>query len=256
GAHRFKVGDRVGVAWLGKSCGHCPFCKAHQENLCDNALFTGYQLNGGYADYCIAHEEFVFPLTSSLSDLHVAPLLCAGFIGYRAYRMAKKGPNIGFYGFGSSAHILIQIARYEKRKVFTFSRKGNTKNEEQAKEAGAYWTGDSETLPPELLDAAILFAPVGELVPIALKALHKGGTLICAGIHMSAIPSFPYALLWGEKEIKSVSNLTRKDGEELLTIAAKIPIQTSIVSYPLEQANQALQEFKMGKINGTGILVI
>jgi propanol-preferring alcohol dehydrogenase len=253
---RFKIGDLVGVAWLGKSCGKCPFCKEDRENLCDNGLFTGYQLNGGYAEYCTAHEDFVFPLPTNIPEIQLAPLLCAGFIGYRSYRMASLGKNIGFYGFGSSAHILIQIAKYEGKKVFTFSRKGNQKNQAYAKKMGAFWAGDSETLPPEPLDAAIIFAPVGELVPIALKALRKGGSVICAGIHMTAIPSFPYSLLWGEREIKSVTNLTRQDGEELLKLAAKIPLKTDVVSYPLEKANEALKDFKEGKIEGTAVLVI
>lgn len=255
GANRFKLGDKVGVAWLGKSCGECFFCKKDQENLCDHGLFTGYQLNGGYAEYCTAHEDFVFPLSSKLSDIHTAPLLCAGFIGYRSYRMAQ-GQNIGFYGFGSSAHILIQIAQYEGKKVFTFSRKGNQKNQDYAKKMGAYWAGDSTQMPPEPLDAAIVFAPVGDLVPTALKALRKGGKVICSGIHMSDIPSFPYSLLWGEKEIKSVANLTRKDGMLLLELAAKIPIKTDTVSYPLERANEALKDFKEGKIEGTAVLTI
>ncbi|HSX03574.1 MAG TPA: zinc-dependent alcohol dehydrogenase family protein, partial [Rhabdochlamydiaceae bacterium] len=256
GAERFKIGDRVGVAWLGKTCGKCEFCKENRENLCDNGLFTGYQLNGGYAEYCSANEDFIFPIPEGFSDIQAAPLLCAGFIGYRSYRMAKDAKNIGFYGFGSSAHILIQIARYEGRKVFTFSRKGNQKNQDFAKKMGAYWAGDSETMPPELLDAAIIFAPVGSLIPVALKALRKGGSIICAGIHMSDIPSFPYSLLWGEREIKSVANLTREDGEQLLELAPKIPIKTDVITYPLETANEALKDFKEGKIEGTAVLVI
>ncbi len=256
GASNFKMVDRVGVAWLGKSCGSCFFCKKEQENLCDHGIFTGYQINGGYADYCTAHEDFVFPLPSQFSDLHAAPLLCAGMIGYRAYRMLEDSHNIGFYGFGSSAHILIQIARYEGKKVFTFSRKGNLKNQEYAKKMGAFWAKDSTLLPPEPLDGAIIFAPIGSLVIEALKAVRKGGKVICAGIQMSDIPSFPYALLWGEKEIKSVANLTRKDGRELLELAVKIPIKTDTISYPLEKANEALKDFRDGKIEGTAILLV
>lgn len=252
----FKLGDRVGIPWLGKTCGKCSYCKSKQENLCDQALYTGYQLNGGYAEYCVAHEEYAFPIPPEYTDIHAAPLLCSGLVGFRAYRMIKDGKNIGFYGFGSSAHLLIQVARYEGRKVFCFSRKGNQKNQEFAKSLGAYWTGDSETEPPEKLDAAIIFAPVGSLVPVALKALRKGGVVICAGIHMSDIPAFPYSLLWGEKMIRSVSNLTRKDATDFLTLAPKIPLKTNITSYPLEKANEALKDFREGKIFGTAVLTL
>lgn len=256
GASRFKVGDRIGVAWLGKTCGHCFYCKSGAENLCDHALYTGYQQNGGFAEFCTAHEDYVFPLPPTYSDSQAAPLLCAGLIGYRAYSMAKEAKSIGFYGFGSSARILIQLAHYEKRKVYTFSRKGHLENQDDAKKMGAYWTGSSETEPPEKLDAAILFAPVGDLVPYALKAVRKGGVVICAGIHMSDIPSFPYSLLWGEKILRSVSNLTREDGVNFLKIAPQIPIKTEVSTYPLEKANEALKEFKEGKIKGTGLLLI
>lgn len=256
GSTHFKIGDRVGIPWLGKTCGECPFCKSNQENLCDRALFTGYQLNGGYAEFCIAHEDYAFPIPAEYSDIHAAPLLCSGLVGFRAYRMMSEGTNIGFYGFGSSAHLLIQVACYEKRKVFCFSRKGNQKNQEFAKKLGAYWTGDSETEPPEKLDAAIIFAPVGNLVPVALKALRKGGIVVCAGIHMSDIPSFPYSLLWGEKKLCSVANLTRKDATDFLALAPKIPIKTNVTTYPLEKANEALKDFREGKISGTAVLTL
>lgn len=250
----FNEGDRVGVAWLGHTCGICPFCKNNQENLCDNGQFTGYQINGGFAEYTIADESFVYSLPSSYTDDHAAPLLCAGLIGFRAYRMAEEAKNIGFYGFGNAAHLLIQIATYQKRKVFAFTRKGDQKTQQIALKMGAYFASDSETVPSELLDAAIIFAPVGALVPQALKSVRKGGKVICAGIHMSDIPSFAYSLLWGEKVVQSVANLTREDGRLFLEIAPKIPIKTTVNLYPLEKANEALSDLKSGRIEGTAVI--
>lgn len=250
----FKKGDRVGVAWLGHACGVCYFCKNNQENLCDKAQFTGYQLNGGYAEYTAIDESFAYSLPPSYDDDHAAPLLCAGLIGFRAYRMVEDAKTIGFYGFGNAAHLLMQIAAYQKRKVFAFTRTGDQKTQQSALKMGAYFAGGSETLPKELLDAAIIFAPVGALIPQALKSVRKGGTVICAGIHMSDIPSFPYSLLWGEKTLKSVANLTREDGRLFLELAPKIPIKTAINLYTLEKANDALSAMRSGKIEGTAVI--
>lgn len=216
---QFHLGQRVGVPWLGHTCAHCPYCLSGRENLCDYAEFTGYNLDGGYADYTVADHRFCFPLDPSYPDLQAAPLLCGGLIGYRAYNMTGNAEKLGFYGFGSSAHILIQLARYQGRKVFAFTRPGDTVGQEFARQLGANWAGDSDVLPPEPLDAAIIFAPVGKLVPTALRAVAKGGVVVCAGIHMSDIPSFPYSILWEERVLRSVANLTRQDGEEFLTIA-------------------------------------
>jgi len=253
---QFHLGQRVGVPWLGHTCAHCPYCLSGRENLCDYAEFTGYNLDGGYADYTVADHRFCFPLDPSYPDLQAAPLLCGGLIGYRAYNMTGNAEKLGFYGFGSSAHILIQLARYQGRKVFAFTRPGDTVGQEFARQLGANWAGDSDVLPPEPLDAAIIFAPVGKLVPTALRAVAKGGVVVCAGIHMSDIPSFPYSILWEERVLRSVANLTRQDGEEFLTIAPQIPIRTEVNSFPLTQANEALDALRSGKIEGSAVLVM
>jgi propanol-preferring alcohol dehydrogenase len=253
---KFHVGDRVGVPWLGHTCHHCRYCLSNRENLCDYAEFTGYNIDGGYAEYTVADEHFCFPLNENYPDLQIAPLLCGGLIGYRAYRMTGNAEKIGFYGFGSSAHILIQLARYQQRQVFAFTRSGDVKAQEFARELGADWAGDSETLPPEPLDAAIIFAPVGKLVPTALRAVVKGGVVVCAGIHMSDIPSFPYEILWEERVLRSVANLTRQDGEEFLELAPKVPIHTQVNPFPLSAANEALDALRSGKIEGTAVLVV
>ena len=250
----FKKTTLVGIPWLGKSCGSCPYCQKEEENLCDNAEFTGYTINGGFAQYCVADENFIFSLSKEFDPIYAAPLLCAGLIGYRSWKMAKEAKKIGFYGFGSAAHLLIQVALYHKQKVFAFTREGDLTTQRRAKALGAAWAGDSKTQPPELLDAAIIFAPVGPLVPIALKAVRKGGSVICAGIHMSPIPSFSYDILWGERVLRSVSNLTRRDGEEFLALAPKIPIKTIVTSYPLEKINEALDDLRAGKIEGSAVI--
>ncbi|MBD2564032.1 MULTISPECIES: zinc-dependent alcohol dehydrogenase family protein [Nostoc] len=254
---KFSIGQRVGVPWLGYTCGdRCPYCLSNRENLCDYAEFTGYNLNGGFAEYTVADYRFCFPLDPSYPDLQAAPLLCGGLIGYRAYRMAGDAQKIGFYGFGSAAHILIQLACYQKRQVFAFTRSGDLKGQEFARQLGATWAGNSDVLPPEPLDAAIIFAPVGNLVPTALRAVAKGGVVVCAGIHMSDIPSFPYDILWEERVLRSVANLTRRDGEEFLTLAPKVPIRTEVNVFPLTQANEALDALRSGKIEGSAVLVV
>jgi propanol-preferring alcohol dehydrogenase len=245
---------RVGIPWLGWTDGECRYCRAGLENLCDRALFTGYDRDGGYAEYAVADERFCFAVPESYSDLDAAPLLCAGLIGYRALRLAGDAEVLGLYGFGSSAHIVTQVARHEGRRVFAFTRDGDAAGQEFARSLGAEWAGGSSEQPPEELDAAIIFAPVGELVPVALRALRKGGAVVCAGIHMSDIPSFPYELLWGERLIRSVANLTRNDGEELLAVAPKVPIRTQIEVFPLEQANDALDALRGGRIRGAAVL--
>jgi len=252
----FKIGDKVGVPWLGGSCGQCRFCTSGRENLCDYAVYTGYQIDGGFAEYCVANEKFSFKIPDFYSDLHAAPLLCGGLIGYRAYRMTGQVKKLGLYGFGSSAHVLAQLALYEKKKVFAFTSKGDIEAQHFAISMGVHWSGDSETAPPEVLDAAIIFAPVGKLIPLALKALDKGGTVMCAGIHMSDIPSFPYSLLYQERNIRSVTNLTRQDGVEFLELAPQIPIKTTITCYPLEQVNQALKDLKEGSLKGSAVIQI
>lgn len=256
GASRFSVGDRVGVPWLGSSCGKCEFCRSGRENLCDNALYTGYQIDGGFAEMCVADERFCFAIPDGYPDLQAAPLLCAGLIGYRAYRMTGEAKRIGFYGFGAAAHILIQVARYEGREVFAFTRAGDDAGREFARKLGAAWAGASEESPQLKLDAAIIFAPAGSLVPAALKAVKKGGSVICAGIHMSDIPSFPYSILWGERMVKSVANLTRRDGEEFMKLAPKVPVKTKVNSYPLEKTNEALDDLRNGKFVGAGVITI
>lgn len=253
---QLNVGDRVGVPWLGHTCNHCRYCQSDRENLCDYAQFTGYQIDGGYADYTVADERFCFLIPDSYSDLQAAPLLCAGLIGYRSYKMTDNSQRLGFYGFGAAAHILIQLACYQKRQVYAFTRTNDLQGQNFARELGAVWAGGSEQSPPEPLDAAIIFAPIGALVPVALRAVVKGGIVVCAGIHMSDIPSFPYEILWSERVLRSVANLTRKDGEEFLTLAPKVPICTAVTTFPLHQANEALDALRSGKINGAAVLVI
>ncbi len=254
---RFSVGDRIGVPWLGYSCGHCRFCLREQENLCENALFTGYTLDGGYAEYKVAHPRFCFAITGYPDDAEAAPLLCAGLIGYRSYRMAGDGAErLGIYGFGGAAHIITQIAIHQGKRVYAFTSPGDVDAQEFARRLGAVWAGDSTVAPPEELDAAIIFAPVGPLVPLALRATVKGGTVVCGGIHMSDIPSFPYRLLWGERVLRSVANLTRRDGEDLLRIAPEIPVRTEVQVFALEQANDALDRLRAGRIRGAAVLRI
>jgi propanol-preferring alcohol dehydrogenase len=250
------TGDRVGVPWLGWTDGTCKYCLSGRENLCDNACFTGYQIDGGYADYTVADSRFCLPVPNGYHDLQAAPLLCAGLIGFRCLRMAGDAPKLGFYGFGSAAHILIQVARHRGQRIYAFTRPGDKAGQEFAAELGADWVGDSDTLPPEPLDAAIIFAPVGELVPQALRAVGKGGTVVCGGIHMSDIPTFPYSILWGERVVRSVANLTRADGEEFLRLAPTIPIHTQVKVYPLEQANEALDDLRSGRFRGSAVLSI
>ena len=254
GVEGFACGERVGVPWLGGSCGQCDFCRSSQENLCDHAQYTGYQKNGGFAEYTTANAKYCFPVPAGFSDAQAAPLLCAGLIGHRAHRMAGSGKRLGLYGFGAAAHILIQVARHQGQEIFAFTRPGDTQAQDFALSLGASWAGDSSTSPPELLDAAIIFAPDGALVPLALKAVRKGGRVVCAGIHMSEIPAFSYDLLWEERSICSVANLTRRDGDEFLPLAAAIPVVTQVSEYPLAQANEALDDLRAGRV--TGALVI
>lgn len=249
------TGQTVGVPWLGYTCGVCRYCKAGKENLCVNALFTGYTIDGGYAEYTVANAAFCFPLPDQYANPQGAPLMCAGLIGYRSYSMTGSDARvIGLYGFGAAAHILIQIARHQGKKVFAFTRDGDKAGQDFARHMGADWAGDSSALPPELLDAAILFAPVGSLVPLALKATGKGGVVVCGGIHMSDIPSFPYSDLWEERMLRSVANLTRKDGYEFLTIAPEVPVHTETTTYKLEDANEALDALRSGSIKGAAVL--
>jgi len=255
-AKKFKLGDRIGVPWLGGSCGHCEFCLSERENLCDYPIFTGYQINGGFAEYCVADEKFCFPIPGEYPDLQAAPLLCAGLIGYRSLKMAGEGENIGFYGFGAAAHILAQVVKWQGRKVHAFTRAGDDKSKKFAEELGAVWTGTSGETPPVKLDFAIIFAPAGELVPEALKAVKKGGVVVCAGIHMSDIPSFPYENLWGERVVRSVANLTIRDSEEFLELAPKIPVKTEVNPYPLEKANDALNDLRAGRFNGAAVITV
>ncbi len=252
---RFAAGDRVGVPWLGYTCGRCDFCRSGRENLCDAARFTGYHLDGGYAQYVAADQRFCFPIPSGYDDVAAAPLLCAGLIGYRALALAGDGEHLGIYGFGAAAHIVAQIARYQGRKIFAFTRPGDSAGQRFARELGAVWTGDSTASAPEPLDAAIIFAPVGPLVVQALRASRKGGTVVCAGIHMSDIPAFPYEILWGERVVRSVANLTRRDGEEFLALAPKIPVRTTTEALPLDHANEALAGLREGRITGAAVLI-
>lgn len=251
----FQVGDRVGVPWLGGSCRHCGFCGAQRENLCDNALFTGYDRDGGYAEYTVADARYCFLLPERYDDLHAAPLLCAGLIGYRAYAMTGDAQRLGLYGFGAAAHIIVQVARQQGRQVYAFTRPGDTRSQEFALSLGAIWAGGSDTTPPVALDAAIIFAPLGALIPQALSVTRKGATVVCAGIHMSDIPQFPYALLWGERCVRSVANLTRDDGNAFFRLASQMDIRTAPVAYPLEQANEALAALRAGEFDGAAVLV-
>jgi len=255
GVKDFSVGDRVGIPWLGWTDGECVYCRSNRENLCDNARFTGYNIDGGYAEFTVADARFCFRLPAEYNDVDVAPLLCAGMLGYRSYRKTGEAHRIGIYGFGNAAHLIGQIAIYEGREIFAFTRPGDKAGQESARKLGAKWAGGSDELPPEKLDAAIIFAPVGALVPAALLALAKGGIVVCGGIHMSDIPSFPYADLWNERVICSVANLTRGDGEEFLEIAPRVPVKTKTETFPLEEANAALEKFRSGKLNGTAVLV-
>jgi alcohol dehydrogenase, propanol-preferring len=256
-AERFEVGQRVGVPWLGWTDGECRYCRTGRENLCVRARFTGYQLDGGYAELAAADERYCFPLPGDYPDLQAAPLLCAGLIGYRSLRLCgADAERIGFYGFGASAHIICQVAAHQGRTVFGLTRPGDSEGQRFALEMGAAWAGDTEEGPPEPLDAAIIFAPVGELVPVALRALAPGGTVVCAGIHMSDIPGFPYEILWGERSVRSVANLTRRDGEEFMALAPQVPVRTQISEYELERANEALDDLRAGRVRGAAVLVI
>ena len=256
GAERYATGRRVGVPWLGYTCGQCRYCRAGRENLCDAARFTGYQIDGGYAEYAVADERYCFPVPDGYSDAAAAPLLCAGLIGYRSLRMAGDAERLGIYGFGAAAHIVAQVARHEGRRVFAFTRRGDAEAQQFARDLGAVWAGESETAPPEELDAAIIFAPVGSLVPAALRAVGPGGTVICAGIHMSDIPSFPYEILWRERTLRSVANLTRRDGEEFLALAPTVPVRTEIETFPLAAANEALTRLREGRLRGAAVLTM
>lgn len=255
---KFPLGLRVGVPWLGGCCGTCEFCVSKRENLCDAAVFTGYLNNGGYAEFCAANQKFILPLPGieDYDDFKMAPLLCAGLIGYRALKLAEPAKIMGFYGFGSSAHLLIQVAQALNKKIFVFTRPGDFRTQQFATNLGAIWVGGSDQQPPELLDAAIIFAPVGALYPQALKAVKKGGKVISAGIHMSDIPAFPYALLWGERSMSSVANLTRKDGLEYMRLISEVPLKVSVTSFPLEDANKALASIRNGSIEGSAVLKI
>ncbi len=254
GAERYGVGDRVGVPWLGWTCGECGYCVSGRENLCVRARFTGYTLDGGYAERVVADERYCFPIPDGYSDLDAAPLLCAGLIGYRSLRLCGDPERLGLYGFGGSAHIVCQVAAHEGRRVFALTREGDAETQEFARSLGAEWAGGSETGPPEPLDAAIIFAPVGALIPLALRALAPGGSVVCAGIHMSDIPAFPYEILWGERQIRSVANLTRRDGEEFLRLAPRVPVRTEVSAYPLDGANEALDDLRGGTLQGAAVL--
>ena len=254
GVEGVAIGDRVGVPWLGHTCGTCPYCRSGRENLCDAPQFTGFTRDGGFATHCIADARFCFPIPPGFDDIHAAPLLCAGLIGYRAYRLAGDAPLLGLYGFGAAAHILAQLAVWQGRTVFAFTRDGDFRGQAFARELGCAWAGSSSADPPEPMDAAIIFAPAGHLVPIALKSVRKGGRVVCAGIHMSDIPGFPYADLWQERAILSVANLTRQDGTEFLELAGQVPIRTRVTAMPLEQANEALSILRAGEIEGAIVL--
>jgi len=256
GSERFEAGDRIGVPWLGWVDGTCRYCRSGRENLCDRARFTGYHMDGGYAELAVADERFCFPLHDGYSDVEAAPLLCAGLIGYRSLRLSGDAERVGLYGFGSSAHIVAQVARHQGRRVYAFTRPGDEDGQRFARELGADWAGGSDEAPPEELDAAIIFASVGPLVPVALDALAKGGVVVCAGIHMSDIPSFPYELLWGERSVRSVANLTRLDGEEFLALAPEVPVRAAVETFSLEEANDAIERVRAGEIRGSAVLVV
>ncbi|HEY6478041.1 MAG TPA: zinc-dependent alcohol dehydrogenase family protein [Polyangia bacterium] len=252
---RFAIGDRVGVPWLGWTCGECAYCRSGRENLCDRARFTGYQIDGGFAEFAAADHRFCFPIPDGYGDVEAAPLLCAGLIGYRALRAAGDARRLGIYGFGAAAHIIAQVAVHEGREVSAFTRPGDGASQAFARGLGAVWAGGSDEAPPAALDAALIFAPVGPLVPAALRAVAKGGTVVCAGIHMSDIPGFPYANLWGERSIRSVANLTRRDAEEFLALAPRVAIKTTVRAYPLGRANEALDDLRGGRVEGAAVLV-
>jgi propanol-preferring alcohol dehydrogenase len=252
----FTVGERVGVPWLGWTDGECRYCLSGRENLCENARFTGYQIDGGYAEYALADGRFCFSIPESYPDLQAAPLLCAGLIGHRSLRFAGDAERLGLYGFGASAHIVAQVAAHEDRRVFAFTRPGDEEAKDFARELGAEWAGSSEEAPPEELDAAIIFAPVGALVPAALRVVARGGTVVCAGIHMSDIPSFSYDLLWEERSVRSVANLTRQDGLDFLALAPEVPVRTEVMPFPLEAANEALEALRGGRVRGAAVLVV
>lgn len=257
GAARFAPGQRVGIPWLGRACGECGFCAGGHENLCDRPAFTGYDRDGGYAEYAVADERFCFPLPAAIDDLHAAPLLCAGLIGFRSWRLAGglQASRIGLWGFGAAAHIVCQLAVAQGQEVFAFTRPGDTAGQEFARSLGAAWAGGSDEVPPRLLDAALVFAPAGPLVPAALATVRKGGTVVCAGIHMSEIPAFPYALLWGERQLRSVANLTRADGEAFFALLERVPVRTHVQAFALAQANEAVQALREGRIAGAAVLV-
>ena len=255
GVTRFAPGDRVGVPWLGTTCGECEFCRAGRENLCGRARYTGYQLHGGYAEYALADARFCFALPAKYNDAHAAPLLCAGLIGYRAYRMAGRAPRLGIYGFGAAAHVIAQVAIHQGREVYAFVSPGDDRAQDFARDVGATWAGPSNQPPPVTLDGALIFAPVGSLVPEALSRTKPGGVVVCAGIHMSDIPSFPYRLLWEERSVRSVANLTRADAGEFLALAADLPLQMHVQLYPLAEANRALDDLRAGRLSGAAVLV-
>lgn len=255
GVTGFAIGERVGVPWLGATCGLCPYCRAGRENLCDRPIFTGYTRDGGYASHAVADARYCFPLPEGMGDAEIAPLLCAGLIGWRSYRMAGEARALGLYGFGAAAHILAQLAAWQGRRVYAFTRTGDRTAQDFARSLGVVWAGGSDAMPPESLDAAIIFAPVGALVPLALKAVRKGGRVVCGGIHMSDIPSFPYRLLWEERQIVSVANLTRADAREFLKIAPQAGVKTEVARYPLAQANEALADLRSGRLRGAAVLI-
>jgi propanol-preferring alcohol dehydrogenase len=255
GVEKFAIGQRVGVPWLGWTCGQCEYCQAGRENLCPHAKFTGYTLDGGYAEYAVVDQRYCFPLPESFSDAEAAPLLCAGLIGYRALRKTGEAQRIGIYGFGAAAHIVTQLARYEGREIYAFVRPGDDKAAAFARELGAVWAGASDAAAPVELDSALIFAPVGALVPTALRAVRPGGRVVCAGIHMSDIPAFPYEILWHEREIVSVANLTRRDGEEFFALVPKVPMHSQVVPYPMADANRALDDLRHGRFSGAAVLV-
>jgi len=256
GVTGIAVGDRMGVPWLGHTCGRCGDCKSGRENLCAEAKFTGYTLDGGFADYMVADAAFCFPMPVDYDDIHAAPLMCAGLIGYRSYAMTGQARRLGLYGFGAAAHIIAQVAVHEGRDLYAFTKPGDTKAQQFARELGAVWAGGADETAPEELDAAIIFAPVGDLVPAALRAVAKGGRVVCAGIHMSDIPSFPYSILWEERSVRSVANLTRTDGEAFLAVAPKVPVTTSVHTYDLEDANRALEDLRAGRFEGAAVLTL
>jgi alcohol dehydrogenase, propanol-preferring len=256
GVNGFSKDDRIGIPWLGWTDGDCAFCRSKRENLCDHAKFTGYNIDGGYAEFTVADARYCFHLPSEYDDVEVAPLLCAGMLGYRSYRKTGGAKRLGIYGFGNAAHLIAQVAVYEGKEIYAFTRPGDNPGQEEARSLGAIWAGGSDEMPPEKLDAAIIFAPVGALVPAALRNLTKGGIIVCGGIHMSDIPSFPYVDLWNERVISSVANLTRHDGEEFLKIAPRVPVKTKVEIFPLEEANTALEEFRSGKLSGNAVLKI